>query len=97
MKSMSSKVSKISKKTLTKIKKSKKSRSKTKRNKKHMTHTLSTTPQTYYYTHSSSYSKKTQNGKSEEHGLEVIDTSNAKNLLVRKLNNGKLIETHIPK
>lgn len=86
-----------SKQTLKKIAKSKKSRSKSHRNRKHLSKSLKNTPQQYYFAKSSSYVKKEHNGKVEEHGMEVIDTSASNKLLVRKLNNGKVVESMIPK
>ena len=93
----------VSGKTLKKIKKSKKSRSKTKRNKKHLNKTLGLLPKNqlktrqYYYSQASSYVSKMQDGKVEEHGLEVVDSSDRDNMLVRKMNNGKVVESMIPK
>ena len=90
--------SRVSNHTLKKIRKSKKSRSKTRCNKAHISKSLkSTTPQQYYYSQSSSYVKKFSNGIVEEHGVEVVDSSNSDKILVRKLNNGKVVESAIAK
>ena len=91
----------VSPRTLKKIRKSKKSRSKSLRHKKHTTNSLKLSPQQYYLAKSSysSSSKITQNGvtKSHIHGLSLEDSSNSKDILVREMHNGKVIETHIPK
>ena len=88
----------ISKKTLKKISKGKKSRSKTKRNRRHLSKSLQfNSPQEYYYSKSTSYTKKVENGKVEEHGLEIIDNSKSNKLVIRKLDNGKMVESMLPK
>ena len=88
----------VSKKTLKKISKAKKSRSKSRRNRKHISKLLdSNLPQQYYYSQSTSYTKKVEDGKVEEHGLEVIDNSKSNKLVIRKLDNGKIVESMVPK
>ena len=87
----------VSKSTLKKINNSRKSRNKTRRNKKHTSQSLKASPQDYYYSQTTSYSKAIQNGKVSEQGMEVIDSSNSKMLTVRKLKNGVMSESQIPK
>lgn len=87
----------ISNSTLKKINKSRKSRGKSRRNKKHISKSLKTVPRDYYYSQTTSYTKSIQNGKVSEQGMEVIDSSNNKTLTVRKLKNGVMSESHIPK
>lgn len=96
----------LSSKTMKKLRKTKKSKSKTKRNKKHISQSLKTAPLSnkqsksksqYYYSQSSSYSSIFKDGKKTEHGLEVIDSSNSNKMLVRKLNNGKIVESMVSK
>ena len=87
----------VSKSTLKKINKSRKSRSKSRRNKKHISKSLKATPQNYYYSQTTSYSKSIQNGKMSEQGMEVIDSSNNNMITVRKLKDGVMSESHIPK
>ena len=87
----------VSKRTLRKMKKAKKSRSKSKRNKNAVKRTMKQTPRNYYYTHTSSYSKKIVNGKVSEKAMEVLNSSNSNSILVRKMENGKVKEAEIPK
>jgi len=87
----------VSTKTLKKIKNTRKSKSKTRRNKKALSKSIKQSPKEYYYSHTSSYSKKIVNGDVSEKGVEVLNSSDSNNILVRKMKNGKIIEMKIPK
>lgn len=87
----------LSSATLKKIHKSRKSKSKTHRNKTHISKSLKASPRDYYYSQTTSYTKSIENGKMSEQGMEVIDSSNSKTLTIRKLKNGVMSESQIPK